>query len=187
MKTVRFSKVVEKSGKPEVYLLLSKTDSVFNQALEANRIMTLSSTGHGSSPEFGTVGFDKNHHGQLLVFPKSLKSFAQSRIVGIKYDLFSETTEPAGDHRAASSKKDEPKKKEKAAKREKPKREETKAHRAPKPEAEISSEKIIAFPKARKAARPPDWKPLVQKAMRALEKGNSVAAYNFLKKPRAQN
>ena len=90
MKSVRFSKVVEKCGKPEVYLLMSETDPEFHKALEAGKIMSLVGRSHGAGTEYGTVGYDKKRHGQLLLFPKSLKSFADAKIVGIKYDLFAE-------------------------------------------------------------------------------------------------
>lgn len=90
MKSVRFSKVVEKCGKPEVYLLMSETDPDFHKAVEAGKIMSLSDESHGSGSEYGTVGYDKKRHGQLLLFPKSLKSFAGAKIIGIKYDLLEE-------------------------------------------------------------------------------------------------
>src|ERR1700727_1194309 len=95
MKSVRFSKVVEKSGRPEVYLLMSETDPEFHKALEADKIMSLSNESHGSGTEYGTVGYDKKRHGQLLLFPKSLKSFAGAKIVGIKYELFDEDRDSA--------------------------------------------------------------------------------------------
>jgi hypothetical protein len=88
VKTVRFSQVVETAGKPEVYLLFAEDDPEFEKALKQDRIITL--VERGSSPPFGLVGREAGQHGQLLLFPRPLKKFAGARIVGIKFDLFSE-------------------------------------------------------------------------------------------------
>lgn len=90
MKTVRFSKVVEKCGKPEVYLLMTETDPDFQKALHADRIMSLSDDSHGAGTEYGTIGYDKKRKGQLLMFHKTVKAFKELKVVGIKYDLFAE-------------------------------------------------------------------------------------------------
>jgi hypothetical protein len=183
MKSVRFSKVVEKSGRPEVYLLLSQTDADFNKALEAGKIMSLSDESHGAGTEYGTVGYDEKRHGQLLVFPKSLKPFADAKIIGIKYDLFAEAP---GDHEKEAS---PSRTKEKKKGHEKPStllskkavktpRKQNKSGPQPVPK------KVIPFPAKKEqpaADDEGDLKASVRQALRALEKGNSVAAYNILK------
>jgi hypothetical protein len=185
MKSVRFSKVVEKSGKPEVYLLMSETDPDFNKALKAGKIMSLSDESHGSGTEYGTVGYDKKRHGQLLIFPKSLKAFSEAKIIGIKYDLFAEEDGHHVEKSSSSPKKSSKTKKEKSVKPKpamKPKEEKAaRQKKAPKPAAK----KVIPFP-TKKAQHEDDdeddLKATVRQAMRALEKGNSVAAYNILKR-----
>ncbi len=182
MKTVRFSNVVQKSGKPEVYLLLSETDPVFQKALQADRVMTLSDESHGSGTEFGTVGYDKKRRGQLLLFPHSLKSFAGMKVVGIKYDMFSQGGSEPGDIRPADSPS-----RTKAAKKARSKLSHTKASAKSHQRKEAGSihEKVIPFPKEKKEEDDHDdgdLKACVRQAMRALEKGNSVAAYNLLKR-----
>jgi hypothetical protein len=182
MKSVRFSKVVEESGKPEVYLLMSETDSDFHKALEAGKIMSLSGESHRSGPEYGTVGYDKARYGQLLLFPKSLKSFTDAKIIGIKYDLFAQ--DGGSDENEASPRlKEEKKVTKKRSDSPLPKKsvrktpaKEKKA--APKPAAK----KVIPFP-AKEDEHDEEGGVLtcVDQAMRALEKGDSVGAYNILK------
>jgi hypothetical protein len=178
MKTVRFSKVVEKCGKPEVYLLMTETDSDFQKALHADKIMSLSDDSHGAGTEFGTVGYDKKRKGQLLLFPKTLKAFEEMKIVGIKYDLFveEEADEPAPKKKAAKeSQKAKPhtaKKKASLPSEKPPKAPPAKVIHFPKPEPddEEEDESVTAL------------KGYARQALRALEKNNSVAAYNLLKR-----
>ena len=77
MKTARFSQVVAKSGKPEVYLLLTKDDHVFRKAVAGNQIMMIPGKGRSSKSDYGLVGYDEKQRGQLLLFPKSLKKFVE--------------------------------------------------------------------------------------------------------------
>jgi hypothetical protein len=49
MKTVRFSQVVAKLGKPEVYLPFSKDDPLLKKAIKTHRMMT--SWGAHEEPE----------------------------------------------------------------------------------------------------------------------------------------
>jgi hypothetical protein len=183
MKSVRFSNVVQKCGKPEVYLLMSETDSDFHKAVEAGKIMSLSDESHGSGTEYGTVGYDKNRHGQLLLFPKSLKSFADAKIIGIKYDLFEEDR---GDEKEIPAGREQRAKKSKA-KSPKPKVPAKPPAKVPKkkPDPKPAAKKLIPFP-AKKAEEDDEeddeLKGFVRQAMRALEKGNTVAAYNILKR-----
>jgi hypothetical protein len=181
MNTVRFTQVVEKSGKPEVYLLLSETDKTFHDALEANRIMSLVGGVDGAKTEYGLVGYDKKRRGQLLLFPRSLRRFADSRVVGIKFNLFAEAAEskfpttPRPHNPNAKKQPPETKKIEKAAKE---------IIKYPDP---AKLKKVIPFPREDDEADEADeeqtqeqLKALARQALRALEKNNSVAAYKIL-------
>jgi hypothetical protein len=178
MNTVRFTQVVEKSGKPEVYLLMSETDKTFHDALEGNRIMSLVGGVDGAKTEYGLVGYDKKRRGQLLLFPRSLKPFTDSRVVGIKFDLFSEATESqpqAGSVAPRVKAKKSPPEKKKIEK---------KAVEL-KPPVRATSKKVIPFPKkpedSDEEKTPEQLRLLARQALRALEKNNSVAAYKLLK------
>lgn len=87
VKTTRFSVVVEKCGRPEPYTLWQKpkTDRKFQALLKSNRVMTVQKSESGT--EFGMVGFHERRAASYLIFPKSLKRFAENRIVGIDWDL----------------------------------------------------------------------------------------------------
>src|ERR1700709_2540805 len=90
MKTARFSLVVKKCGIPEIYLAWvdPKRDRILKRALAENRVMTLHQELHGGKKDFGTVGFLKDRHAQILLFPKSLRRFADQRIIAVDYSLF---------------------------------------------------------------------------------------------------
>lgn len=109
MSTVRFSKVLEACGKPDIHLLLidPAKDRTLQAAIKSDRVMTLYQQSGGT--DHGVVGFEQGRSRQFLVFPKPLKPFLGQRIVGIKYELLEDTPAP----------KKEPAKKE-AAKPEKP-------------------------------------------------------------------
>ena len=180
MKTVRFSKVVEKSGKPEVYLLMTETDPEFQKALHADKIMSLSDDSHGAGTEYGTVGYDKKRKGQLLLFPKTLKSFEDMKVVGIKYDLFAEEAASESPMKKKAVAKEAPKKAKAPPKAKPASRPAIKSEKAP-------AAKVIHFPKPEPEEEDEDEsiteiKGSVRQAMRSLEKGNSVAAYNLLKR-----
>lgn len=181
MKTVRFSKVVEKCGRPEVYLLMTETDPDFQKALDANKIMSLSDDSHGAGTEFGKVGYDKKRKGQLLLFPKSLKAFEGIKVVGIKYDLFAEG-EPtlAPSKKSAKEKKTSKKTKSHPAKNLRP----ASSQKAEK----VSPAKVLHFPKPDTDDEEDEdesvtaLKGYARQALRALEKNNSVVAYNLIKR-----
>jgi hypothetical protein len=86
-KTIRFSEIVEKAGKPEVYTLWQKpkADKHFQSLLKNNRVTTILQSEGGS--DFGLVGFREEKGARYLVFPKPLKRFIDRRIIGIKWDL----------------------------------------------------------------------------------------------------
>lgn len=92
-KTVRFTRVVERSGQPRVHTLWlpPEKDPEFKRAREAHRVMTVEPGGSGKT-DVGIVGFDAAHDkgGQFLIFPKSLEPFADARVVGIKFDLIAQ-------------------------------------------------------------------------------------------------
>ncbi len=181
MKTVRFTEVVKKSGKPEVYLLLSKDDKPFHNALRQDRIMSLVGGVDGAKTEHGVVGYDAARHGQLLLFPRSLKSFVHARIVGIKFDSFAE---PTATELPARSKPAKP-----ARHRPAEVRHEKAAPATPEKSkviAERKVEKVIPFPKVKPAPPPAELsldqlKAKARQALRALEKNNAVTAYKLLK------
>jgi len=87
VKTARCAEVVDKAGKPEVYTLWQKpaADRHFQSLNKNNRVMTIQKSESGT--DFGSVGFKERKGASYLVFPKSLKRFADKRIVGINWDL----------------------------------------------------------------------------------------------------
>ena len=87
VKTVRFAEVVEKAGTPEVYTLWvkPKDDRHFQSLLKNHRVMTIQQSEAGT--DFGVTEFCERKGARYLAFPKSLKRFADRRIVGIKWDL----------------------------------------------------------------------------------------------------
>lgn len=90
-KTVRFTQIVERSGRPRVHTLWvqPEKDAEFKRAREGQRLMTIQSGLISGKADAGFVGFDAAHRegGQFLIFPKSLKRFDGARVVGIKFDL----------------------------------------------------------------------------------------------------
>jgi hypothetical protein len=92
--TVRFSKVIEACGKPDIHLLLidPAKDKTLQAAIKSGRVMTLYQ--QSGSTDHGIVGFEQGRSRQFLVFPKSLKSFDGQRIVGIKYELLEDAPVP---------------------------------------------------------------------------------------------
>ena len=89
-KTARFSKVVEKCGKPQVYTLWQKptADRRFQSQMKKNRVMTVLKSEPGT--DFGIVSLKESKEARYLIFPKSLKRFADKRIVGIDWALVRE-------------------------------------------------------------------------------------------------
>jgi len=89
VKTARFSQVIEKCGKPQVYTLWQKpsADRHLQSQIKSNRVMTVQKSESGT--DFGIVDFKERKGATYLVFPKSLKRFADKRIVGIDWALVS--------------------------------------------------------------------------------------------------
>ena len=85
IKTARFSQIIEDCGKPQVYTLWQKpsADRHFQSQIKNNRVMTILKSESGT--DFGMVGFKESKEARYLIFPKSLKRFAENRIVGIDW------------------------------------------------------------------------------------------------------
>jgi hypothetical protein len=92
--TVRFAKVIEACGKPDIHLLLidPAKDKTLQAAIKSDRVMTIYQ--QSGETDHGIVGFEQGRSRQFLVFSKSLKAFAGQRIVGIKYDLLEDAPVP---------------------------------------------------------------------------------------------
>jgi len=90
IKTTRFSQVIENCGKPQVYTLWQKptADRHLQAEIKKNRVITILKSESGT--DFGIVGFNENKEARYLIFPKSLKRFAEKRIVGIDWALVHE-------------------------------------------------------------------------------------------------
>jgi hypothetical protein len=89
-KTVRFSQIVEECGQPNVYTLWEKpaADRRFQAQLKNHRVMTIQKSESGT--DFGIIGFKERKGARYLVFPKSLKQFADKRVIGIDWTLVRE-------------------------------------------------------------------------------------------------
>ena len=84
-KTIRFSQIVEEYGQPNIYTLWQKpaADRRFQAQLKNNRVMTVQKSESGT--DFGIIGFKERNGARYLVFPKSLKQFADKRVIGIDW------------------------------------------------------------------------------------------------------
>ena len=90
IKATRFSQVIENCGKPQVYTLWQKPsiDRNLQAQIKKSRVMTILKSDSGT--DFGIVGFKESKEARYLIFPKSLKRFAEKRIIGIDWALVSE-------------------------------------------------------------------------------------------------
>lgn len=210
MSTVRFSKVLEACGKPDIHLLLidPAKDKPLQAAIKTDRVMTLYQQSGGT--DHGVVGFEQGRSRQFLVFPKPLKPFLGQRIVGIKYELLEDTPAPKKEvtKQEAVKPADEPsgglpatKKRPESAKQAdrpglvakpgsakpavKAPAEEKKLDREPE---KPSGDKVVQFqprePEKQSPAESDEVKAIkrqVRTAMAALEQGKPVVAFNVLK------
>ena len=87
VKIVRFAVVVAKCGTPEVYTLWQKpnADRHFQSLLKKHRVMTVQQSESGT--DFGIADYCERKGATYLAFPKSLRRYAEKRIVGINWDL----------------------------------------------------------------------------------------------------
>jgi hypothetical protein len=90
IKTARFSVVIENCGKPHVYTLWQKpsADRHLQAQIKKNRAMTILKSESGT--DVGIVAFKESREARYLIFPKSLKRFAEKRIIGIDWALVRE-------------------------------------------------------------------------------------------------
>ena len=90
IKTARFSQIVESCGKPQVYTLWQEpsADRHLQAEIKKTRVMTIPKSESGT--DFGIVGFKETREARYLIFPKSLKRFAEKRIIGIDWTLVHE-------------------------------------------------------------------------------------------------
>jgi len=81
IKTARFSEVIENCGKPHVYTLWQKpsADRNLQAQITKTRVMTILKSESGT--DFGILGFKESRGARYLIFPKSLKRFAEKRII----------------------------------------------------------------------------------------------------------
>lgn len=98
MKTARFKDVVARCGQPEIHLTWSapSSDRELQAAERKHRVLTVFQQTRGAKKDYGVVGLEIAAHTQYLVFPKSLQSFGDQRIVGIRYDLINEHLSSGG-------------------------------------------------------------------------------------------
>jgi hypothetical protein len=92
MQTARFAAVVARSGRPLIHLVFAapEKDATLQSAVRAERVMTIHQEHVGTRKDYGRVGFHPEPHAQVLIFPRSLKPFAEKRIVGIDFSLVDE-------------------------------------------------------------------------------------------------
>ncbi|HEY4272121.1 MAG TPA: hypothetical protein VGM65_08950 [Candidatus Udaeobacter sp.] len=90
VKTARFSQIVEECEKPQVYTLWQKpsTDRQLQAQMKKNRLMTVLKSETGT--DFGIIGLKESKEARYLIFPKSLKRFAEKRIIGVDWPLVQE-------------------------------------------------------------------------------------------------
>ena len=184
MGTVRFSKVVEAAGKPIVHVLWvdPAKDATLRKAIKAVRVMTVHQQPAAKNADYGMVGFEKNVSGQILIFPKSIEQFSDQRVIGVKYDLIEWPAVPKNQQAPKAS----------------PPKHSTKSE-PPDPKMIVSagkrtaieehaSARVVKFPTpgAENAeATSEDLEELknqVRQAMKLLEEGRQVAAFNLLKR-----
>lgn len=188
MKTVRFSQVVAKCGKPVVHdqWLALEQDSALKKAVKESRLMTVHIQTVGSTKDYGEVGLVKKGQHMLLVFSKSLAAFEGRRVVGIDYDLLKETAVRTAKKAKPTKEKSEPAAKSKAADSEAALRlfrpdEEVDRKAPPKKKAKARAAKTP--PKESKASSSADAAALrrqIKLAMKQLQSGKAVMAYHTL-------
>ena len=174
MKSLRFASVVAKFGKPDVHLMLvdPAKDAALQKAIKTCRVMTVHQS--RGAADYGTIGFEKRTSGQILVFPRSLKSFEGAKIVGVNYELLEDASASSTrrSHTPKSTKRTLP-----------PKSRKTSTSK----EAEPPLNKVVHFPKPEpdqddEDQKIADLKSGIRHAMQMLEQGKQIAAFNLLKR-----
>lgn len=186
MQTARFSPVVAAAGRPESHLVFAdpERDRTLQAAVKAERVMTIFQNTAGNKADHGEVGFDPGSGRQFLIFPKSLRKFKGRSVVGIKYDLI-RSPDISKAQLAPPPKKPPPKK------REVPHQE----PETPSLSKSLKNRRVAGTkpPIPEEPEMPPDeageepkhitaLKNQVRRAMKHLEQGKQVAAFNMLKR-----
>ncbi|HTL18227.1 MAG TPA: hypothetical protein VL793_13405 [Patescibacteria group bacterium] len=91
-KEVRFRKLVDVSGKPQIVSLWSdpKRDHNFMKAIKEHRVLTVIQEPRTHKKQFGKPGFHQDPRASYLIFPKPLPVDSESRVIGISFDLTAE-------------------------------------------------------------------------------------------------
>jgi hypothetical protein len=92
LRTVRFTKLVEESGKPIPITLWTEPeeDREFAKAMHEARVLTVVQRNSGAKADYGVIGFFKEPLATYLVFPKKLQHPPETKVVGIKYEQLAE-------------------------------------------------------------------------------------------------
>lgn len=93
MKSTRFTAVVQACGSPVIANLWTepKADQAFMKAVRQNRVLTVNLAGSSSRSDYGAVGFHPGKRVAYFIFPKPLTPFNGHRIIGIHYELLTES------------------------------------------------------------------------------------------------
>jgi len=104
-KEIRFSKLIQTAGKPEVVTLWEKpkSSSAFMEAVNENRVVTVVQNPTGNKKDFGTTGFHQEKFATYLVFPKRIPKLDDVHIIGIKYELLQEQVSTLPPRRKSAS------------------------------------------------------------------------------------
>lgn len=193
-RTVRFTRVLERAGQPHVHTLWLPPDKdpELKRARNAHRVMTLERVSGSGRTDFGVVGFDpqRDKGRQLLIFPKSLEPFEGARIIGVKFDLIAQPkVSPATAPRAKAKPKTKPARETKTPRA----RSEAPADKPPSPpsrarrgaartdKAEHTAPKTAAADSPQTATDTALLRE-VRAAMKELQRGKAIAAYQRLER-----
>ena len=182
MQTVRFTQVVARSGQPEPHTLwvALEQDRELQSALKQHRVMTVHQETTGHENDYGEVGYTGDLRSTLLIFPKSLKTFEGRRVIGVKYDALKPTpaakpaSPPAPKPRVETPKQKPPAPKPSPLRVFRPEEHEE-------PAAVKRKTPSVSLPDATRLAA------AIRQAMKQLQSGKAVAAYQTLEKSIAPN
>ena len=84
--------MIQKSGRPKQHLAWSDPaqDRELKKAAQQHRLLTIHQQVRGAKKDHGAVGLESGRNLQYFLFPRSLKSFAGVRVIGIDYGLVDE-------------------------------------------------------------------------------------------------
>jgi len=91
-KTIRFTELVKRSGKPQTVALWTKPkdNPSFMKAVHDNRVLTVIQKPTGNQKDFGLIGLVQEQFALFMVFPKPLPKASEARVLGINYELVDE-------------------------------------------------------------------------------------------------